>query len=95
MKRLEVEILTLFPRMCEGYLGESILGKARESGLLDARVTDIREHASGKHRVTGEMAREPSGPLRHLHVDRLIVGHAPNSSFILLAARCRRTCAIC
>ncbi len=54
MKRLEVEILTLFPRMCEGYLGESILGKARESGLLDARVTDIREHASGKHRVTDD-----------------------------------------
>ncbi|HET8722864.1 MAG TPA: tRNA (guanosine(37)-N1)-methyltransferase TrmD, partial [Anaeromyxobacteraceae bacterium] len=39
MKRLQVEILTLFPRMCEGYLGESILGKARESGLLEARVT--------------------------------------------------------
>ncbi len=54
MKRLEVEILTLFPRMCEGYLGESILGKARESGLLVVRVTDIREHASGKHRVTDD-----------------------------------------
>ncbi|HET8724983.1 MAG TPA: tRNA (guanosine(37)-N1)-methyltransferase TrmD [Anaeromyxobacteraceae bacterium] len=54
MKRLEVEILTLFPRMCEGYLGESILGKAREAGLLEARVTDIREHASGKHRVTDD-----------------------------------------
>ncbi len=54
MKRLQVEILTLFPRMCEGYLGESILGKARESGLLEARVTDIREYASGKHRVTDD-----------------------------------------
>ncbi len=54
MKRLEVEILTLFPRMCEGYLGESILGKARESGLLDARVTDIRGFASGKHRITDD-----------------------------------------
>ncbi len=54
MKRLEVEILTLFPRMCEGYLSESILGKAREAGLLDTRVTDIREYASGKHRVTDD-----------------------------------------
>ena len=54
MKRLEVEILTLFPRMCEGYLAESILGKARESGLLLARVTDIREYAAGKHRVTDD-----------------------------------------
>ena len=54
MKRLEVEILTLFPRMCEGYLSESILGKAREGGLLVARVTDIREHAAGRHRVADD-----------------------------------------
>jgi tRNA (guanine37-N1)-methyltransferase len=52
--RLEVEILTLFPRMCEGYLAESILGKARESGLLAARVTDVREYAEGRHRVTDD-----------------------------------------
>jgi tRNA (guanine37-N1)-methyltransferase len=54
VKRLEAEILTLFPRMCEGYLSESILGKARESGLLDARVVDIRTHAQGRHRVTDD-----------------------------------------
>ncbi|HVP67780.1 MAG TPA: tRNA (guanosine(37)-N1)-methyltransferase TrmD [Anaeromyxobacteraceae bacterium] len=54
MNRLEVDILTLFPRMCEAYLSESILGKARESGLLVARVTDIREHAAGRHRVTDD-----------------------------------------
>src|SRR5512138_999559 len=52
--KLEVEILTLFPRMCEGYLAESILGKARESGLLEARVTDVRQFAEGKHRVTDD-----------------------------------------
>jgi len=52
--KLEVEILTLFPRMCEGYLAESILGKARESGILEARVTDVREHAEGRHRVTDD-----------------------------------------
>jgi len=49
--KLEVEILTLFPRMCAGYLGESILGKAQEGGLLSVRVQDIREHAEGRHRV--------------------------------------------
>jgi tRNA (guanine37-N1)-methyltransferase len=52
--KLEVEILTLFPRMCAGYLAESILGKAQESGILDARVTDIREYATGRHRVTDD-----------------------------------------
>jgi tRNA (guanine37-N1)-methyltransferase len=52
--KLEVEILTLFPRMCAGYLGESILGKAQESGLLAVRIEDIREHAEGKHRVADD-----------------------------------------
>jgi tRNA (guanine37-N1)-methyltransferase len=52
--RLEVEILTLFPRMVAGYLEESILGKARESGLLEVRVTDIRDHAAGKHKVADD-----------------------------------------
>ena len=45
--KLAVEILTLFPRMCEGYLAESILGKAREAGLVEVRVSDVREFAPG------------------------------------------------
>ncbi len=52
--KLEVDILTLFPGTCSGYLGESILGKAREAGLLEVRVTDIREHAAGRHRVADD-----------------------------------------
>jgi tRNA (guanine37-N1)-methyltransferase len=54
VSKLEVEILTLFPRMCAGYLGESILGKAQESGLLSVRVQDVREHAEGRHRVADD-----------------------------------------
>jgi tRNA (guanine37-N1)-methyltransferase len=54
VKRLQVEILTLFPRMCEAYLAESILGKAQASGLVAARVTDVRDFAPGKHRVTDD-----------------------------------------
>ena len=54
MAKLEVDILTLFPGMCTGYLGESILGKAQDGGLLEVRVTDIREHAAGKHRVADD-----------------------------------------
>ncbi|MBJ6762633.1 tRNA (guanosine(37)-N1)-methyltransferase TrmD [Myxococcaceae bacterium JPH2] len=49
-----VEILTLFPGMVSGYLGASILGKAQEKGLLAVTLTDIREFAEGKHRVTDD-----------------------------------------
>jgi tRNA (guanine37-N1)-methyltransferase len=52
---LRVAILTLFPRMVEAPLGESILGKAREKGLLETRVVDIRDFAEGKHRVTDDV----------------------------------------
>ncbi len=54
MAKLEVEILTLFPRMCAGYLEESILGKARQSGLLGVNVVDVRDHAAGRHRVADD-----------------------------------------
>ena len=52
--KMEVEILTLFPRACAGYLGESILGKAQEAGFLAVHVADVREHAAGKHKVTDD-----------------------------------------
>ena len=52
---LSVEVLTLFPRMIAAPLDESILGKAREKGLLRVQVTDIREFAEGKHRVTDDL----------------------------------------
>lgn len=51
---LSVEVLTLFPRMVAAPLAESILGKAQEKGLLRAQVSDIREHAEGKHHVTDD-----------------------------------------
>ncbi len=48
------EILTLFPRMIQGYASESILGKALERGHIALTITDIRDFAPGKHRVTDD-----------------------------------------
>jgi tRNA (guanine37-N1)-methyltransferase len=52
---LSVEVLTLFPRMVQVPLEESILGKAQQAGLLRVTVTDIRGFAEGKHRVTDDV----------------------------------------
>ena len=52
---LSVDVLTLFPGMIAAPLEESLLGKAREKGLVRVQVTDIREFASGKHRVTDDV----------------------------------------
>lgn len=51
---MNFEILTLFPRLVEGPLQESILGKAIERGLISVGIRDIRQHAHDKHQVTDD-----------------------------------------
>jgi tRNA (guanine37-N1)-methyltransferase len=51
---MEIDILTLFPRMVEAPLSESILRRAREAGLVRLRLHDIREYAEGRHKVTDD-----------------------------------------
>jgi tRNA (guanine37-N1)-methyltransferase len=51
---LRVDVLTLFPRIFESPLRESVLGRAIERGLLDVRVHDIRDHARDRHRTTDD-----------------------------------------
>jgi len=55
---LRVDLLTLFPGYFESPIRESLLGKARESGLLDVRVHDIRDQGEGRHRQVDD---EPYG----------------------------------
>ena len=50
MSALQVDVLTLFPEMCAPPLSHSILGRAREQGLLEIGLHDIREHGHGRHR---------------------------------------------
>jgi len=47
---MRFDILTIFPSMFDGYFAESIIKRARERGLLDIRVHDLRTWAEGKHR---------------------------------------------
>jgi len=50
MKRpLRIDVLTLFPEMFEPVLGASITGRARQAGLVDWQITDIRRYADNKH----------------------------------------------
>ncbi|MFN0060894.1 MAG: tRNA (guanosine(37)-N1)-methyltransferase TrmD [Myxococcaceae bacterium] len=51
---MRAEVLTLFPNMLTGFLDESVFGKARARGLIEVRVTDIRDFAMDKHRVVDD-----------------------------------------
>lgn len=47
---LRFEILTLFPEMFESPFNASLLKKARNRGLIEIRLTNIRDFALDKHR---------------------------------------------
>ncbi len=51
---LEVDVLTLFPAMLEGPLGESIPARIQEQGLATVRVHDLREWGLGRHRAVDD-----------------------------------------
>lgn len=47
---MRIDILTLFPEMCESVLSESIVGRARRDGLVEINCRQIRDYSSDKHR---------------------------------------------
>ena len=47
---VRIDVFTLFPEYLEAALGASLLGRARERGLLDVRLHDPREHSTDRHR---------------------------------------------
>lgn len=47
---MRVDVLTLFPEAFTGPLDVSIIKRAREDGLLEFQVHDVREHALDRHR---------------------------------------------
>ncbi len=51
---MTIEILSVFPEMFESVFASSILGRAREQGLLEIRLTDIRPFSSCKHKNTDD-----------------------------------------
>jgi tRNA (guanine37-N1)-methyltransferase len=51
---MRIDILTLFPGMFTGPMTESMLWKARDRGLLDLRLHDIRDHSTDKHRAVDD-----------------------------------------
>ena len=47
---MRIDILTLFPEMCESVLGESIIGRARKEGLVEINCRQIRDYSLDKHK---------------------------------------------
>ena len=47
---MRFDVLTLFPDMFEAVLGDSMIGRARENGLVDMNFINMRDYSANKHR---------------------------------------------
>ena len=51
---MRIDVVTIFPEMIESMLGFSILKRARDAGLVEIHVHNLRDYAPGVHRSTDE-----------------------------------------
>ncbi|MCS7285541.1 MAG: tRNA (guanosine(37)-N1)-methyltransferase TrmD [Anaerolineae bacterium] len=95
---MHFDILTLFPGMFAGVFEESILKKARERGLVSIAIHNIRDYATGRHKVTddypygggGGMVMKPEPIFRAVEsILGLEEGQKPHVPVILLSPKGR------
>lgn len=53
---IRINIATLFPDMCEAFLSESIIGRARKAGAVEISCRNIRDYTLNKHRKVDDKA---------------------------------------
>ena len=52
---MKIDILTIFPEMCESVLNESIIGRARKAQKVELECHNIRDFANNKHNKVDDM----------------------------------------
>lgn len=54
--RVRIDVLTLFPEMLEAPLSASIIGRAREAGIIEIALHNPRQYARDRHQVADDYA---------------------------------------
>ena len=52
--QVKIDILTLFPDICRAPLGESIIKRAQENGIIDLRILNLRDWTTDKHHIVDD-----------------------------------------
>ena len=52
---MKINILTLFPKMFDGFLSESIIARAIKFGAVEVNIIDIRDYCFDKHKQADDM----------------------------------------
>ncbi|MYD36084.1 MAG: tRNA (guanosine(37)-N1)-methyltransferase TrmD [Dehalococcoidia bacterium] len=53
---MKIHVITLFPDLFPGPLGESIIGRALDSGVVELYLHNLRDHGEGPHKVVDDTA---------------------------------------
>src|SRR5206468_11170958 len=53
-RHMKIDVLTLFPAMFAGPLDESIVKRARQAGLLDLNIHNLRQYAHDRHKTVDD-----------------------------------------
>jgi tRNA (guanine37-N1)-methyltransferase len=51
---VKIDILTLFPDICRAPLGESIMKRAQENGIVDLQIHNLRDWTTNKHQIVDD-----------------------------------------
>ncbi|KRE83210.1 tRNA (guanine-N1)-methyltransferase [Paenibacillus sp. Soil766] len=92
---MRVDVLTLFPEMFEGVFSSSILGKARDKGIVSLSTVNFRDYSTNKHNTVddypygggGGMVLKPEpifGAVEDLPTHQTAEGEAVKPRVILL-----------
>ncbi|QQR72111.1 MAG: tRNA (guanosine(37)-N1)-methyltransferase TrmD [Holophagales bacterium] len=52
---MHVDVLTIFPELFGPFLATSLIGRARQRGLLEVEVHDLRSWGEGRHRTVDDV----------------------------------------
>ena len=91
---MQFDVFTLFPEIFPTYLESSILQRARQHGLIDVRVHNIRDYTHDKHHTTDDVPYGGGGgmvlkPEPVFEAVESIVGPGAESPIILLTPQGR------
>lgn len=51
---MRIDVITIFPRMLDGFLGESMMKRAVQQGAVEFRAIDLRDFTSDRHKTTDD-----------------------------------------
>jgi tRNA (guanine37-N1)-methyltransferase len=52
---VRIDVITIFPAMIDAALAEGVVGRARERGVLEIRVRDLRDYTDDRHRTVDDV----------------------------------------